>query len=348
MNVHFTYKQTKTSDLEVLINQQVEKLRKRLQVFKPDMVSLHGSVENGSRTGASVSLNLRLPSGQMAARSTAETVAGAVRASFEDLVQQLTKHKAQLRAEHHWPRQRRVVKNPISQVPFETTVAAVRPQLVSQKDITSYVDADFGKLRRFVERELQHLVSRGRLRPSQLSAEEVIDEAIACALDDDTERPERLALEPWLYRMAREAIDRLSRDTAARDGWVSLESDQQPEEGEEPEEGAEAVVHRHLAEVTPSGNTLPDESNESPEEQVATDEMIGMVDLALRDARPADREAFVLYVFEGFTVEEIAGITDKRKEEVHQAIKRAREHVRHSIPVEDRLKTSILDRAEIA
>jgi len=40
MNVHFTYKLSKTADLENLITQRIEKLQKRLQVFRPDMVSL--------------------------------------------------------------------------------------------------------------------------------------------------------------------------------------------------------------------------------------------------------------------------------------------------------------------
>jgi RNA polymerase sigma factor (sigma-70 family) len=346
MNVHFTYKQTKTSDLEVLINQQVEKLRKRLQVFRPDLVSLHGAVENGSRAGTSVSLNLRLPSGQIAARSVAESAGGAVRASFEDLLAQLAKHKAQLRAQHHWPRQRRLVKNPVSQVPFETTVAAVRPELVTQNDITAYIDADLSRLRRFVDRELRHRVSSGVLRQEQLTAEEVIDEAIASALSDDVERPEKLALEPWLCQMARLAIERLARGSA--EGWVSLESGQQESSEEsEPEEGAEAVVHLHRQEYIPDKNLIS-EAAETPEEQAATDEFVAMVDLALRDARPEEREAFILYVFEGFTGDEIAAIMDMEKFEVHQAIRRARERVRQSIPVEDKLKTTILARAELA
>ncbi len=42
MNVHFSYKISKTSDLEKLINQQVEKLGRYLRVFRPDLVHLKG------------------------------------------------------------------------------------------------------------------------------------------------------------------------------------------------------------------------------------------------------------------------------------------------------------------
>ena len=67
MNVHFSYKVNKTPDIEKEINQQIEKIRKRLQVFRPELIHLKGIVEqNSAREGFLVSLNLRLPSGQMA------------------------------------------------------------------------------------------------------------------------------------------------------------------------------------------------------------------------------------------------------------------------------------------
>ena len=83
MNVHISYKISKTSNLEKLINQQVEKLGRYLQVFRPGLVHLKGSVEEKSHRGVVVSLNLRLPSGQMAAQENAATVTAAVKAAFD-------------------------------------------------------------------------------------------------------------------------------------------------------------------------------------------------------------------------------------------------------------------------
>ena len=78
MNVHISYKISKTSDLEKLINQQVEKLGRYLQVFRPELVHLKASVEeNSAREGVVVSLNLRLPSGQMAAHESSATATAA-------------------------------------------------------------------------------------------------------------------------------------------------------------------------------------------------------------------------------------------------------------------------------
>ena len=67
MNVHVSYKVQKTPDIEKEISHQIEKIRKRLRVFKPELVHLKAVLEeNSSREGAGVSLNLRLPSGQLA------------------------------------------------------------------------------------------------------------------------------------------------------------------------------------------------------------------------------------------------------------------------------------------
>ena len=77
MNVHISYKLRKTPDLEKEVNRLVEKLRSRLQVFRPELLHLKGVVEqNSPREGVTVSLNLRLPSGQMAAERSAQTPRG--------------------------------------------------------------------------------------------------------------------------------------------------------------------------------------------------------------------------------------------------------------------------------
>ena len=48
MNVHISYKLRKTPDLEKEINHLVEKLRKRLQVFRPELLHLKAVVEQAS------------------------------------------------------------------------------------------------------------------------------------------------------------------------------------------------------------------------------------------------------------------------------------------------------------
>ena len=45
MILHFSYKLTKTPDLEKAVEQQTQKLQKRLQVFRPELVSLYGTID---------------------------------------------------------------------------------------------------------------------------------------------------------------------------------------------------------------------------------------------------------------------------------------------------------------
>ena len=99
MNVHFSYKISKTPDLEKLITHQTEKLERYLQVFRPELVHLKGIVtENPAPQRVAVSLNLRLPSGQLAAHETGSTEVAAVKAAFSELTEQLKPHKQLLRS----------------------------------------------------------------------------------------------------------------------------------------------------------------------------------------------------------------------------------------------------------
>jgi ribosome-associated translation inhibitor RaiA len=101
MNVHVSYKAGKTPDLEREFQSQLQKLGNRLQIFKPDLIHLHAIVEQANRK-SSASLNLRLPSGQMAAQGTGESAIAAVKSAFSELISQVTKHKDLLRG--HWAR----------------------------------------------------------------------------------------------------------------------------------------------------------------------------------------------------------------------------------------------------
>ena len=233
MNVHFSYKIAKTSDLEKLLQQQIDKLNRLFQVFRPELVHLKGSVgENSPQEGFSVSLNLRLPSGQLAAQENSETLRGAAKAAFAELSRQLKKHKDLLRKQHSWPRRRGPGRTVVGTVPFEQTVAALKPEQVSSGDISSYIDANLPRLRRFVEREVAHRESEGQLLRDQVSVDDVVGEAIANALDEQHDKPERMRLEPWLYRLSLDAIARLA-SSDGDEGRIPLERRHGTEEAHE-------------------------------------------------------------------------------------------------------------------
>ncbi len=333
MNVHISYRLHKSPAVEKETQHQIEKLRKRLQVFRPELIHLKGVVEEVSaREGTSVSLNLRLPSGQMAVQTNAPTAAAAVKGAFEDLLQQVNKHKQILRSSHKWQRGKRgnTVRpsQTVSEVPFEQTLAAVYPPMVSADDVRSYVNVNLARLERFVEREIYFREAQESVAPDQLSKEEVIDETIAAALGDGEEKPERLTLEPWLYRLALHALDELSRTDESNGNAVCLEeSARQPnvKGSDEPE------LQFHQPDESITGATvIADSRVATPEQIMASDEMLRLIASALRDLGSGPREAFILHTIEGFSVSEIAGITGLPTDRIVAFITAAREHLRKS------------------
>jgi len=330
MNVHIGYKVRKTPDIEKEVHTQVEKLRKRLQAFRPELVHLKGLIEeNSPREGVVVTLNLRLPTGQMAVHSKAPSPASALKTAFDDLLQQITRHKDLLRSTHKFPRWRRGTETrPERQVPFEQTMAAVQAPVVSGDDIRTYVNVNLARLERFVERELYFRETSEQIEGDAISTEEVVDEAIARALGDGGEKPERLALEPWLYRLAMRAIYEMSAGADQHNGNVHLEDSARKRNVRASDE-AELQFHQP-DEAILGATVIADRRIETPEQIASSDEMLRLVEIALRGTDRSAREAFILQAIEGFTDDEIAVITDRKADDVRASVKAACDHLRKS------------------
>jgi RNA polymerase sigma factor (sigma-70 family) len=340
MNVHFSYKISKTSDLEKQVKHQLEKLNKYLQVFRPELVHIKGSVEESSgREGFIVSLNLRLPSGQMAAQEKSSVAAAAIKAAFDALTEQLKRHKQVLRSKHKWVRHRDADRRATDTASFEKTVAVVRPEAVSSVDIASYIDVNLPRLQRFIERQIVYRESLGELLPDQVAPEDVVAEAIANALGDEFEKPERIKLEPWLYRLATEAVDRV----AASDGDVGGVSLERRHGVQNVQASDEARLQFHQPDDRLlEEDTIADGHAESPELLASRGELIKLVQVALRDAKRPDREVFILHAVEGFTQEEIAAITNHTLEEVRASVHKARQHLQRALPIKALFKDRVM------
>jgi RNA polymerase sigma factor (sigma-70 family) len=347
MNVHFTYKLDKSPTAEQYLHSQIEKLGPRLHVFNPDMVSLHGLIEVAPKSGFAVALNLRLPSGQMSARTSAETLHGAIRIAFDDLTVQLGKHKEHLRSQYRYPRMRGMERHPIEpQARFEDTLAAVKPDKVSSVDVDGFVNANLERLRRYVQHELAFRLDNGQRRLQEISVEEVIDEAIANALDEHSPRPEKIALEPWLYRLSRSAMDRLGNQLDSGAGSQRINH-------EESHPSLDAADEQMLQFYQPdesmtSESLIADRFSRSPEDEASREELMTMVERTLRRATPQQREAFLLFTMEGFRLAEIAAITERTAEQVQADISVAREHLRRSlVAAGERRQKLVSDRVQV-
>ncbi len=349
MNVQISYKASKSPDLEKEINHSVEKLRRRLAAFRPDLLHLRGNVEsNNAREGTVVSLNLRLPSGQLASQEAGKEPVAVAKAAFDELLRQLARHKTQLRGSRRHPMPRRAARQKgIPQVPFEETMAAVHPLKVSGEDITSYVNANLEKLEHFVDRELLYRLNTGLLVDDLVTTEEVIDEAVAMALGDSEEKPELLSLERWLYRLALRAISRVAKDNGEALGThVPLEMSARKQNVRATDDSE--LQYHQPDELILREDVIADARQADPEQEAARDEMITLTERALLGTSPQEREAFILYAIEGFTLEEIAATTDRKLEDVKRSIESARERVKEKVPASAAFRDKLLQHSKTA
>ena len=350
MNVHISYKVQKTPGIEKEISHQIEKIQKRLQVFRPELVHLKASLDrNPQREGTLVSLNLRLPSGQLTAQEKAANATAAIKAAFDELMRQIGRHKELLRSSHKWRRWRRGPQaSPEPGVPFEQTLAAVLPPTISADDIGSYVNANLARLERFVDRELHFRRAAEEIPISQdddgLSTPEVVNEVIARALGDH-DRPEKLTLEPWLYRLALEAMNEMTArlEELESPSWLHLEASRRRQNVKASDEAA--LQFHQPDEGWTCESAIPDRRVSTPEQAACSDEMIALVQAALHGVNRADREAFLLYGIEGFSLDEIAAITGRHVEAVRDSVQRARDCVRQAPSLAGEFHRRPLERA---
>ncbi len=379
MNLHFSFKAAKSAVLENEIQQHVQKLEKRLQVFRPDLVHLHGTLDHAPRESFAVSLNLRLPSGQLTVQSSGSSASAAVKVAFSDLVSQLGRHKELLRSQHKWQRQKDQRQRAIEVAPEDvaseapmaddTFIPSVLPPASQRKtnghstpaeineavfadenrpniqaDVRSYIDANLPRLERFVARELRYVEANDLGGATPIPVNEVVDEVVVTALSAE-QKPPHLVLERWLYRLAIQAIKRIAAGEADFDR-VPLEQ----HVGTQNVTGSDEnfLQFHQPGETLNREDVIADVRASNPEELAASDELIDQLETALHGVSREEREAFVLYAIEGFTVDEIAEVTDRPADQVRGAIERSREHLGRKLPASHTLKKKLLQHSSVA
>lgn len=93
--------------VEEVVTHHIQKLERLLKRYAPDLVKLHGDLEQRRRReDYNFSLNLALPTGTLHASAIAPDAPASVRAAFAELEGQLKKHKEKLRKDYEWKRKR--------------------------------------------------------------------------------------------------------------------------------------------------------------------------------------------------------------------------------------------------
>jgi RNA polymerase sigma factor (sigma-70 family) len=314
-----------------------------------------------------MSLNLRLPSGQMAVQRSGENALAAVKSAFADLLSQVTKHKDMLRGQ--WTRKslRRSGRERLTTMPASELlpakgngekrlqihrvatppkpVPAAKTDEAAVADVELWLSANLRKLEEFIDQELRFQVETDRIREDQITREEVLDEVIVSALSQEDGKTQLLSPESWFHRLALQAIRRLIHDNADTAN-ISLDA---PAGIQNVTGSDENVLQYHQPDDSlPEESIIRDESVRTPEEIMAGDEMVAQLDIVLREVRSNDREAFVLYTLEGFTVDEISRLAGRPVEQVRQSIHDARTHIKAKLPAQNQLRKSLLHHSRVA
>ena len=128
--------------------------------------------------------------------------------------------------------------------------------------------------------------------------------------------------------MALQALDELSRTDESNGNAVCLEeSARRPNVKGSDEPGLQ--FHQPDESIT-GATVIADSRVATPEQIMASDEILRLIASALRDLGSGPREAFILHTIEGFSVGEIAGITGLPTDRIVAFISAAREHLRKS------------------
>ena len=324
MNIQITNRAHRAPEVETEINQQVNKLGRRLRVFRPDMLSLHVDLSPGSSKrngGLAVNLNLRMPSGQISANGLAQHGISAVKDAFRDLTSQLDAHKEHLRNRRNFHRNTAQHHG----VPFETTLATMKapepnPE-ASTGDIRLFINTNYNDLERFVRRQLRLRVGAGEISPNLVSVDEVLDETVANALDENAQHPDLMSIEQWLYRLAMQAVDLVAQRNADT-GDVNIE-EARGQQNVSGSDDAYLQYHEDGDELTVQ-DFIPDQTRSNPEQVIYSRESLDQVGGALACLDKHDRDAFVLYALEGFSVDEISSIAQRSQDDIRQSLDNAR------------------------
>ncbi len=75
---------------------------------------------------------------------------------------------------------------------------------------------------------------------------------------------------------------------------------------------------------------------------------MAQLDIVLRELSAPDREAFVLYTLEGFTIDEISRLSDRPPDQVRTSIEKARDRVQQHLPEKNDLRSRLLKRSRVA
>ena len=305
MHVHFSYHHvSRNTQLDHAVSSHVEKLKKLLVRFSPDLVHLRGILEfNSPRHEAVCSLNLWLPTARIHARESGGSVLAVLQACFNEVLEQVKRHKRVLRREGVWKRRR------FKFLQEEKKMQAGELHVADRQEMRDYLDQVLPQLEHFIARELRYLKLSGTLVPGQPQIAEVVNEVVARSLENVNAADSESV--PF-HRLVSESIRVL-------DGMLGRPASANPALAEAVASPAPATNWRTLNN-SGEGEPMRDDSEE-----------LSPVEMMLASLPASKRHVYVLHALEGFSWEETVQVLGRPAGELQEMFRQVSRAVSETV-----------------
>ena len=325
MKVHWAYHNCGDAlkvEIRDYANKKLSRLERLLVRFRPALRELSLTVyRNRQARGDRFEARgvLHLPTRTLASEEQAPSWREAVDRAFDELVEQVRRHKEKLRGDWVYKRKNRQREELLAAGPLLT-----RDREQSRRRAFYQLLAPMMRtVESHARRELRVMELEGRVRRGEFGVVDVVDEVLLRAWYQYDERPTHLELDAWLMKILHKVLAQLGKEPMN----ASLE---EPVPWEEPRKDEEDIAYGE-AELPTLADVLTVNEEARSWERIDSDEQRKIVEQELSQLDQRQRETLLAHVLDGFDTAEIAMIQDRDEREVVTEIRTAREALRKGV-----------------
>ncbi|MGH9338776.1 MAG: HPF/RaiA family ribosome-associated protein [Acidobacteriota bacterium] len=295
--------------LERLIQTKALKVRRLLPSYDPEVFDLHVTLERLPRGNQhQTTLLLTIPQKTIRVDEVADNPVTSVKLAYDEMLRRVRKFKTG----HFFRRQPARIIEPVNN---------------EIRELESAINQNLDKIENYIRREIYHRMIVENLPPGLLQVQAVVDEVFLKASSMVATKPENLAIEQWMFQIARDTLEaRISSLEDSREDSHIEDSPRAPERWDD-----ELLNFHQPDEVLHLEDLLRDSSSTNPEELLAREETEELLHKAVAHLPRTVRESFVLFVLEGFNSDEVAMMTGRSTEKVIEEVEKARSILRETM-----------------
>lgn len=307
------------------INRQSLRLERKLGVLPPLQANLECSLWRDKNREAGVGLTLDLGDIRLSEKAVDSSCVAATKTAFDALNHQVEAYLNRLRERDFWSR------TSGNQVKKDIARNAYAP--AAKNEAVEAIDRHLTDLYNFARREIAFRQALADLKYGELTAEEIVDETAATAIERFDSRPSEMKFEDWLRQLALDVVERRAREIKSEreslmrledDGWAATSSAKAAPEDE-------IFDYYQPDEAVTLADLIRDERVPTPEEAVERRELQQYINKKLANLPRRWREAFALYTVEGLSLEETARVLRQPVDAARRSIELAREYLRQCL-----------------